>query len=198
MRDEYAIGVKGLPLKIDTISVPSLPGVIGISACPGMKEFSTLDLYDDRIENDLQCICNWGATLIVNLLEVREIVTLGIGTLASRILSRNMSFLHLPMANNALPDEGFEEKWTLARPKLQQCLQGGERMLIHCKEGIGRSGIIAARLLIESGVDPDSAIRAVKKARPGSLMLYSQEKYCHSFAHSPNDACYAMPRPVSA
>jgi protein-tyrosine phosphatase len=183
MSEEFVIGIRHLPLKIATIAVPSLPGVIGISCCPGMKEFSTLDLYDDGIENDLQCICNWGATVIVNLLEAREIVTLGVAALPGRILSRNMTFLHLPMANNVLPDDVFEKKWLLARSRLLHGLQKGERILIHCKEGIGRSGIVAARLLIESGIDADRAIKTVRKASPGSFMLYSQEKYCHSLAH---------------
>ena len=180
MSDEYAIGVRPLPLMIDTVSVPSLSGLIGISSCPGMKEFSTLDLYDDRIDNDLQCISNWGAAVIVTLLEAREIATLGIAALPEKVLSKNILWLHLPMNNRGLPDEEFEEKWRWAGSRLLHFLQEGQRVLIHCKEGVGRSGIVAARLLIESGIDADSAIRAVRKARPGSLMLYSQEKYCYS------------------
>lgn len=184
MGAEYTCDIKGFPLRIDTVSVPSLPGLIGISACPGMKEFSTLDLYDDRIENDLQCISNWGARAIVTVLDVHEIAALGVTALPGRIVARNITWLHLPMSNNLLPEEKFEEKWRLARVKLLDLLQRGERILIHCKEGIGRSALVAVRLLIEAGVDADSAINAVKKARPGSLMLYSQEKYCHALAVS--------------
>lgn len=184
MTDGYSIGVRCLPLKIDAVPVPLFPGLIGISACPGMKEFSTLDLYDDRIENDLQCICNWGASIVVNLLEMQEIIMLGTAALPARILSRNMAFLHLPMANNMLPDESFEENWRNNRSRLLEALRDGGRILIHCKEGVGRSGIVAARLLIESGVAADSAISAVRKARPGSFMLYAQEKYCLSLTAS--------------
>jgi len=184
MTDGYAIGVRCLPLKIDTVAAPSFPGLIGISACPGMKEFSTLDLYDDRIENDLQCISNWGASVVVNLLEMQEIIMLGTAALPARILSRRMTFLHLPMANNLLPDASFEENWRNKRSRLLESLRDGERILIHCKEGVGRSGIVAARLLIESGVDADSAITAVRKARPGSFAFYAQEKYCHSLTPS--------------
>jgi len=184
MRDEYAVGVRGLPLKIDTVSLPALPGQIGISACPGMKEFSTLDLYDDRIENDLQCISNWGAKTIVTLLELREITQLGIAALPGSILAMNIHWLHLPMGNNVLPSDDFEAKWSSARTSLLHSLQRGERILVHCKEGVGRSALVAARLLIESGIEPDSAISAVRKARPGSFMFYAQEKYCHSLAVS--------------
>lgn len=182
MRDEYTIGIKGFPLKIDTVSVPSIPGLIGISACPGMKEFSTLDLYDDRIENDLQCISNWGAKAIVTVLDIHEIAALGVAALPARIVARDIIWLHLPMSNNLLPEAKFEEKWCLVRDKLLHFLQQGERILIHCKEGVGRSALVAVRLLIEAGIDSDHAISAVRKARPGSLMLYSQEKYCQSFA----------------
>jgi ADP-ribosyl-[dinitrogen reductase] hydrolase len=180
MRDEYTIGVKGLPLKIDTVSAPSFSGLIGISACPGMKEFSTLDLYDDRIENDLQCISNWGAKAIVTVLDIHEMTMLGVTALPTRIVARNIAWLHLPMSNHLLPEAKFDEKWYLVRDKLLEFLQQGERILIHCKEGVGRSALVAVRLLIEAGFDTDSAIKAVRKARPGSLMLYSQEKYCQS------------------
>lgn len=203
MSHAFSLDVKGLPLRIDTISVPSLPGLIGISACPGMKEFSTLDLYDDRIENDLQCISNWGAKVIVTVLDVQELSVLGVSALPARIVARNIVWLHLPMGNNLLPEEKFEEKWQLVRVKLLEFLQQGERILVHCKEGIGRSALVAVRLLIESGIDADSAISAVRKARPGSLMLYSHEKYCHALAASATadqgfNQCYAMSRPISA
>lgn len=200
MGEEYTIGVKSLPLMIDTVKIPSLPGLIGISSCPGMSTFSTLDLYDDRIDADLQNIKNWGASVIVTLLEIRELAMLGIADLPGKALALNLLWLHLPIRNMGLPDSLFEESWKWAGPRLLELLREGQRVLIHCKEGIGRSGIVAARLLIESGVDPASAVKIVRKARPGSLMLDSHEEYCNSLAdktaHSENGAskCYAMPR----
>ena len=204
MRDEYTIDVKALPLMIDTVKVPTLPGLIGISSCPGMNTFSTLDLYDDRIENDLQSIKSWGASVIVTLLEMRELALLGVVDLPVRALSMNIFWLHLPIRNMGLPDEAFEESWKWAGPKLLNLLGEGQRVFIHCKEGIGRSGIVAARLLIESGTDPETAMKIVRKARPGSLMLNSHEEYCYSLAAKADidgktgPRCYAMPRSCSA
>lgn len=204
MRDEYSIDVKALPLMIDTVKVPSLPGLIGISSCPGMNTFSTLDLYDDRIENDLQSIKNWGASVIVTLLEVRELAMLGIADLPVKALSMNILWLHLPIRNMGLPDESFEESWKWAGPRLLKLLSEGQRVFIHCKEGVGRSGVVAARLLIESGADPATAMKIVRKARPGSLMLNSQEEYCHSLVdktdagENAGSRCYGMPRSCSA
>lgn len=201
MNNEYVIDIKALPLMIDTVAVPGLSGVIGISSCPGMKTFSTLDLYDDRIENDLQCIRTWGAAVIVTLLEIRELAMLGIADLPEKALSQNLLWLHLPIKNMGLPDESFEESWKWAGPRLLKLLSEGQRIFVHCKEGIGRSGVVAARLLIESGVDTVTAMKMVRKSRPGSLMLNSHEEYCHglskSAADNRNSKCYAMPRSIS-
>lgn len=180
MNDEYTVDVKALPLMIDTVALPGYAGVIGISSCPGMNCFSTLDLYDDRIENDLQSIRKWGASVVITLLELRELAMLGITGLPDRVLSMNMIWLHLPIMNMGLPDELFEESWKWAGPRLLRLLSEGQRIHIHCKEGVGRSGVVAARLLIEAGIDPDTAMKSVRKARPGSLMLNAHEEYCYS------------------
>ena len=41
-------------------------------------------------------------------------------------------------------------------------------VLVHCRGGLGRAGTIAARLLIELGVEPAKAIEDVRAVRPGS------------------------------
>ena len=38
----------------------------------------------------------------------------------------------------------------------------GERVILHCYAGLGRTGMIAARLLVELGVEPEQAIAEVR------------------------------------
>lgn len=52
--------------------------------------------------------------------------------------------------------------------------------MIHCLGGLGRSGTIAARLLVELGVVPDEAINIVRKARPGAIENNAQETHVRS------------------
>lgn len=47
-------------------------------------------------------------------------------------------------------------------------------MLVHCKGGLGRAGMIAARLLVELGMPPDTAIRQVRLARRGAIETPAQ------------------------
>ena len=56
-------------------------------------------------------------------------------------------------------------------------LREGRNILVHCRGGLGRAGTIAARLLIEIGIDPKIAISEVRAVRPGAIETVEQEKY---------------------
>jgi protein-tyrosine phosphatase len=166
---------------IHPIAIPGLKGLIGIAACPGLKDETTrFDLYGERLINDLVAIHNWGTAALITLLDEFELSTLGVKDLPNKAKQLNIKWRHLPIGSNSLPDQLFEDKWLEVGPLLRQLLQEGKRVVIHCKEGIGRSGLIAARLLIEFGIHPENAINLVRQARPGSLALPSHEDYCHT------------------
>lgn len=59
---------------------------------------------------------------------------------------------------------GYEKSW----------LQGG-RIVINCLDVRGRPGLVAAWLLVESGVEPEEASRVVWISRPRALETPSQE-----------------------
>jgi hypothetical protein len=50
-------------------------------------------------------------------------------------------------------------------PQLRATLNAGKNVAIHCRQGIGRSGIIVAALLLTSGVNLNQAIDTVSRAR---------------------------------
>jgi protein-tyrosine phosphatase len=181
--DSAYVKIKNLPLLIDTLVIPGVKGQIGITSCPGLKdECSCFDHYGDSMTDDLLTIRNWGATTLVTLLEESELLALGVNDLPRKAIALNLLWIHLPIRNLSIPDEKFDIQWAWAGPRLAQWLREGQRIVIHCKEGIGRAGLIAARLMIELGTLPGNAIKTVQKARPGSLQLYSHEKYCYSLA----------------
>ncbi|TFH50480.1 MAG: hypothetical protein E4G89_03305 [Methanothrix sp.] len=171
------------PIQIAAVPIPHMDGIIGISACPGYRDESgCLDLYEELLLNDLTSISNWGAAALVTLLDNLELRNLGVRDLPNTVDWLNLLWFHLPIDNGGIPGKDFELLWSPIGSQLCQLLREGKRIVIHCKEGIGRSGLIAARLLIQLGVPPEQAIKLVQKARPESLQLYSQEKYCYSLS----------------
>ena len=47
--------------------------------------------------------------------------------------------------------------------------KAGKRVLIHCAEGMNRSGLIVAAVLIREGMHPEEAIELIRARRPGAL-----------------------------
>jgi ADP-ribosyl-[dinitrogen reductase] hydrolase len=88
-----------------------------------------------------------------------------------------MLWVHLPIVDVSTPDEVFEHHWEVAGHKLRTLLRSEQDILVHCRGGLGRAGTIAARLLVEFGMEPATAIRQVRTVRPGAIETSEQEKY---------------------
>ena len=65
----------------------------------------------------------------------------------------------------------------VGRTSASRALRDGGRVLLHCRAGLGRTGMIAARLLVELGTPPDAAIVSVRAARTGAIETRAQERH---------------------
>jgi len=126
---------------------------------------------------DLDAIRDWGAAAIVTLVEPEELMLLKVERLGAEVLRRNMAWFHLPIVDRSIPDKRFEEKWDTAGAELRSLLRNGCDVLVHCRAGLGRAGTIAARLLIELGMAPETATTRVRAVRPGAIENRAQEAY---------------------
>jgi len=54
-------------------------------------------------------------------------------------------------------------------------------VLIHCGEGLGRTGTVLAAYLVYNGMHADEAIQFVREKRPGSIQTAQQESAIHEF-----------------
>jgi len=70
---------------------------------------------------------------------------------------------------------------TLLLRRLHQMIKQGDNVLVHCRGGLGRSGTIAALLLIEFGLPNGLAIAQVRIARPGAIDIAEQEEYVRRY-----------------
>jgi ADP-ribosyl-[dinitrogen reductase] hydrolase len=170
------------PLRIDAVPAPGTPGLIGMTLCPGKKDpYAAFGAWDRDLAADLQTIRDWGASTLVTLLQQHEFTLLGLPDFEVQV-SGVFRWLWLPIEDNGVPDAGFEERWPAAGAELRGRLVAGERILVHCRAGLGRTGMIAARLLVEFGMTPLEALNAVRRERPGTVETLLQERYVLTLA----------------
>lgn len=171
------------PLAIAAVAAGPLLGRIGITFCPGKYDPRAMSGYWDRdLSIDLDAVRNWGAAAVVTLVEPRELVLLRVENLGEEVRRRGMLWVHLPIADGSTPDERFEHNWASSSDALRTLLRDRRDILVHCRGGLGRAGTIAARLLVELGMEPAVAIQRVRAERPGAIETPEQEEYVLSLA----------------
>lgn len=172
------------PLRIDEVKAGASGGVIGITFCPGKRGASASDHRWERdLETDLDVIADWRPAAIVTLIEDHEFDMLGVPDLGDRVRCRGIEWRHLPIVDVRPPDSRFEAGWQSSGSNLTGMLRDGKKVLVHCRGGLGRAGMVAAVLLIELGVDSNDAIRSVRAARPGAIETSGQLRYVMDWPH---------------
>ena len=178
------------PLQID--GMPCGNGVIGMTLCPGKQAPSVFGTAWARdLALDLDAVVDWGATSLVSLVERSELSALGVSNLGDAAEEAGLEWHHLPIEDLRVPGERFERRWVYSGNVLRRKLRSGERIVLHCRGGLGRTGTIAARLAIELGESPEAALDTVRAARSGTVETLEQEAYVFHHDFSVPDEGYA-------
>lgn len=157
-----------------------LTSAIGLASCPGKLELTSSGrrgFFRRDLEADVDAIRAWRAGLVLTLLPDEELAELGVHGIGAAVVSRGMSWLHLPIDDGSAPSPQWEEAWSAVRAQVHGELDSGGRVLLHCELGRGRSGLVAARILIERGSSAPLAIAHVRAHRPGAIETVQQADY---------------------
>lgn len=125
-----------------------------------------------------------GTTLLLSLLTEQELLSLKLGDLQNISDAQGVRWMHSPIKDFKTPDASFEAWWAENSVLLHDCLNEGHTLAMHCWGGYGRSGTIAARLLVERGFTPAEAIRIVRSHRSGTIESKAQEQYILSLQNA--------------
>jgi protein-tyrosine phosphatase len=117
----------------------------------------------DWLEDEVQSWRRAGVGLVLSLLTPDEIADLELAAEADLAQANGIRFESFPVADRGVPVS--KEVFSRLLSQLAEQLANGKTVLVHCRQGIGRSALVAIGLLLWSGVDADSAVRSVSAAR---------------------------------
>lgn len=117
----------------------------------------------DWLEDDVAEWKRAGIGFVLSLLTPEEEKEFDLQREGEQTRKASLEFLSLPIADMQVPRS--EVKLARALEDLTRALSAGRNVLVHCRQGIGRSGLVAACLLIRSGMSPGAALETVSAAR---------------------------------
>jgi len=124
-----------------------------------------------------------GLDVVVSLLEEEEAAQLELALEGQAAASNGARFVSFPIPDHGVP-ASTQRVIALLRD-IAGALDDGKNVAVHCRQGIGRSGLIAAGALVSAGMAPDQAIEVVSAARGQTVPeTAAQHRWIH---HLPSE-----------
>ena len=141
----------------------------------------------DWLEDEVQAWRRAGLDAVVSLLTQEESAELDLAHEAELSQAQNIQFIEFPIPDRSIP---FSRRATLELlEELHQLLVKGKNVGIHCRQGIGRSAVIAACLLVFLGLDPETAFQRISVARGCTIPETTEQRdWVIAFARELQDA----------
>jgi protein-tyrosine phosphatase len=130
---------------------------------PGKLAISARPRGGDWLEDEIAGWRRSGVDAIVSLLTPQENKDLQLSEESAFSQARGLQFVALPVEDRGVPASWDEASHAVA--KVSEMLRQGRNVAVHCRQGIGRSGTIAAALLVREGSAPDDALKVISEVR---------------------------------
>jgi protein-tyrosine phosphatase len=152
----------------DALPLPD-GGKLIFTPCPGTRGIGLVE----SVEQLRQA----GADAVISMTRSDEVARLEVAALPEVIARAGMCWFHLPVEDDAAPGPAFEQAWAANRDALMSLVSRHRGIAIHCRGGSGRTGLMAALILREMGIDGARADTLVKGLRPKALTLPAHTNY---------------------
>lgn len=125
-----------------------------------------------------------GVDTVVSLLEPDEAADLDLADEESACQAAGIRFVSHPIPDRGLP--GSRPAVAAIAAELAASIVAGKRVGVHCRQGVGRSAVLAACILVALGVDPAAALSRIAVARGLAVPeTPEQRQWVMDFARSP-------------
>lgn len=174
------------PLRVDTLDAASVPGLAGVAGRAGItflpgKKYDSWSKsgrpkqYWRDVRSDAVEVHRLGFDVFLLLVEDHELDWCSVTNIGCALAREGIDFIRFPILDPRTPADGAAYRATIV--DLLDRMRAGKSVAIACRGGLDRSGMTAACLLREAGVESGEAIRIVQEARHGALTEPEQQGY---------------------
>jgi protein-tyrosine phosphatase len=118
---------------------------------------------DDWLEDEVAGWKDAGVDVVVSLLTSGEDSELGLIEERKLVQHHGLTFISFRIPDYSVPTSTKELRPLVS--ELEQSLTRGKSVGVHCRQGIGRSSLVAACVLVTSGESPETAFEQITTAR---------------------------------
>ena len=104
-----------------------------------------------------------GVDVVVSLLEPEEAAQLVLEEEAAAAAASGVAFRPFPIPDRGVPTS--KESVAELASEVIDALEEGRSVAVHCRQGIGRSGLIVGGILVASGIEPVTALKTIAESR---------------------------------
>lgn len=142
---------------------------------PGRLAIALRPRGGDWLSDEIRSWRDMGLNVVVSLLTPNEILELELDQEMRWCQEYGIQFYSF------LPDREVPESWKAVAALIKDldlALKVGKNIAVHCRQGIGRSSLISASLLIAGGANPESAWEHISQSRArGRAVPDTEEQY---------------------
>ena len=117
----------------------------------------------DWLEDEINGWRKAGLDVVVSLLEKDEAAQFELDHEGDVAESKGVRFISFPIPDRGVPASTREALSLFST--IAAALEEGKNVAVHCRQGIGRSGLVAAGALLTSGMGVDKVLEVVGSAR---------------------------------
>ena len=185
MRDEWVGTSETDPIPVNLLPDDEVgtPGRLGMTFAPGMWAGSVRGRWERDLTVDMRTLEKEHETnVLVSLMEDHEYRGYRILELLEQESIGNIEILRFAIEDMGVPREAESERFQTFVQDVVRRLEEDQNVVVHCRGGLGRTGTLAACVLVALGRHAaDEAIAAVREARKGTVQTREQEDFVRLF-----------------
>lgn len=177
------------PLQVACVRGLPTHGLLGMTFAPGMRAPSALGhAWLRDLDADLERLRTvHRADLLVSLMDRHEYGLLGVPDLLERAAAAGLETYDFAIATSSVPPPDLSTAFGALVAGVRSELDAGRNVVVQCRDGIGRSGLVTASVATTFGDSVQTALDRVRAVQPRAVEAPAQVAYLAQFVAQARD-----------